>query len=53
VPNPPDWSMSRWIWAAAWSGVPMTAMPEAFMASTSSLLSSVSGAMGRAATSRK
>jgi len=53
APKPPDWSMRRWIWAMAMSGVPMTAKPLALRASTSSAALSVSGARGRAATRRK
>ena len=50
VPNPPDWSCSRAIWAMASSTVPMTAKPDAFSASTSDVKFSVFGASGNAAT---
>ena len=33
-PKPPDWSMSRWIWAIAMSGVPITAPPDEFISAT-------------------
>ena len=50
VPKPPDWACRRSIWAMASSTVPMTAMPDAFRASTRDSKFSVSGASGRAAT---
>jgi hypothetical protein len=53
VPNPPDFSQRRSICAAASSGVPITASPVAFMASTMSPRSVASPTSGSAATRLK